>query len=292
MKGNINMTINELIDNQLNHIKLNYSQGTYNHYKSHLEHFLKWCKTHNIYNVSDFTHGEIIAYISELKSTCENITINKRVGILKRAFITSGIKNDYLQNIKKFKERKTTFDMVDYETLKLIRNHVKNFSDVGNCLTHKCVVLLLIDSGCRLNELVHIEKRNVNLAHGEIVLKTTKTKEDRLIYLSEVTVHELSKMMLLKTNHKFLLHNINNDRPVNAFDVNFIMKSLKKSLDIDKLHAHMFRHSLASILLENGADIKSVQILLGHRNLETTERYLHLTDKHVKSVFKDKYKLE
>ena len=54
----------------------------------------------------------------------------------------------------------------------------------------------------------------------------------------------------------------------------------------------MFRHSLASILLEHGADIKSVMELLGHRNLETTERYLHMSKDHVKKTYMKNYKLD
>ncbi|MCR3906265.1 MAG: tyrosine-type recombinase/integrase, partial [Tenericutes bacterium] len=58
------------------------------------------------------------------------------------------------------------------------------------------------------------------------------------------------------------------------------------------LHAHMFRHSMASIWLQNGADIRSVMEVLGHKNLETTQRYLHVSKDHTKNMFKKNYNLD
>ncbi|MDG0888787.1 tyrosine-type recombinase/integrase [Paracholeplasma manati] len=279
------MRINELVLNQLKYVKLTHSEGTYKHYESHLVHFEKWCHQHGNEFVSDITDMALIDYITDLKKSCANITINKKVGILKRTFVTSGITHEYLMNIKKFKEKTTTFEMVDIELLKAIRKHALSLHDVFNNLTIKCTMLLLIDTGCRVNELIHIEKKNVNLDAQEILLTTTKTKENRVVYIHTDTANELKKMMAIKSNHKYLLHHITLNRPLNYFDVDWLMKHYRKVMGVDKLHAHMFRHSLASILLEHGADIKSVQDILGHRNLETTQRYIHSQKSHVKKTF-------
>jgi len=152
-------------------------------------------------------------------------------------------------------------------------------------------MLLLIGTGCRANELIHIEKKNVHLDALEILLTTTKTKENRVVYIHPETAKELKKMMAIKTNHKYLLHHIECDRPINYFDIDWMMKHYRKIMDVDKLHAHMFRHSLASIMLERGSDIKSVQEILGHRNLETTQRYTHSRKDHVKKTFFSNYDL-
>lgn len=271
--------------NRLKFVKLTFSKGTYEYYNSHLGHFERWCDKNGYVDVSDITDMVIINYITELKETCENITINKKIGILKRTFQTSGITNEYLQNIKKFKEKTTTYDMVSIELLRAIRKHVLSLKDVFNNLTIKCTMLVLIDTGCRANELIHIEKKNVNLETQEILLTTTKTKDNRTVYIHSETAKELKKMMAIKANHKYLLHHIQMNRPINYFDIDWLMKHYRKIMGVDKLHAHMFRHSLASILLEHGADIKSVQDILGHRNLETTQRYIHSKKDHVKKTF-------
>lgn len=286
------MRIKDLISNQLKHIKLTNADGTYRHYLSHLSHFDRWCEHHGYEQVAELTDDVIIDFITEVKLTCANITVNKKIGILKRAFQTSGIPNPYLMSIKKFKEKTTTFDMVDITVLKAIRKHALSLHDVFNNLTIKCTILLLIDTGCRANELIHIEKKNVNLDTQEILLTTTKTKENRVVYIHTDTAHELKKMMAIKTNHKYLLHHIELNRPINYFDIDWLMKHYRKVMGVEKLHAHMFRHSLASILLEHGADIKSVQDILGHRNLETTQRYIHSQKDHVKKTFFNNFKLD
>lgn len=286
------MTIQELINNQLNDVRLNLSKGTFKHYDSHLSHFKKWCDTNLIINVEDLTNEKIIDYINDLKETCQNITINKRIGILKRSFKNSGIRFDFLQSLKKFKETRITFDMVELNDIRNIRKHLISLSDDGNNLTIKCLVLLLIDTGCRASELTNIEKKNVNIDSQEILLTRTKTKQNRVVYFNQTTCKEIKKMIGIKTNHKYLIHNIANDRPINYFDIDWTMKYLKKTLNIEKLHAHMFRHTLASILLENGADIKSVQEILGHSNLETTQRYIHSRKDHVKKTFFKNFNLD
>ncbi|MBM7454144.1 integrase/recombinase XerC/integrase/recombinase XerD [Acholeplasma morum] len=286
------MTVQELIDNKLKHIKLNYSIGTFNHYVSHFTHFLNWCNKNDIVKVNELNDSKLIDYVTEMKSTCKNITINKRIGMLKRAFREAGINNEYLNSIKKFKEKTTTFEMIDLHTLKAIRKHVLTLPDISNNLTIKCSILLLMDTGCRVNELIKIERKNVSIEQLEILLTTTKTKEDRIVYFQQSTAQEIKKMLAIKTNSKYLLHHVGLDRPINYFDIDWMMKRYRKIFNMDKLHAHMFRHSLASILLENGADIKSVQEILGHSNLETTQRYLHTRKEHVKKTFFSKYNLD
>lgn len=286
------MRINELITNQLRHVKLVHAEGTYNHYLSHLKHFQKWCDNHGYSEVSELTDDVVIDFITEVKKTCSNITVNKKVGILKRTFMTSGIPHPYLMAIKKFKVQQNTFDMVDYALIKRIIKHLLSLHDVFNNLTIKCTMLVLIDTGCRANELIHIEKKNVNLEAQEILLTTTKTKDSRVVYIHKETADELKKMMAIKTNHKYLLHHMECDRKINYFDIDWMMKHYRKIMGVDKLHAHMFRHSLASIMLENGADIKSVQDILGHRNLETTQRYIHSQKDHVKKSFFKNFKLD
>lgn len=284
------MTIHELINNQLNDVKLNLSQGTFKHYDSHLSHFKKWCDSNSIINVEDLTNEKIIDYINDLKETCQNITINKRIGILKRSFKNSNIPFVFLQSIKKFKETRTTFDMVEYDTLKMIRKYVLSLDD--KYITHKCATLLMMDTGARINEILSIETKDVNQKSRDILLRTTKTKEQRFVFISEKTVNVIRELLKITNNQKYLLINTNSKNKLNYFDINWYMKKLKKELSLEKLHPHMFRHSLATIWLENGADILTVMNVLGHKNMETTQRYLHASKTNIKKKYNDFFKLD
>ncbi|BCR36596.1 tyrosine-type recombinase/integrase [Mariniplasma anaerobium] len=78
---------------------------------------------------------------------------------------------------------------------------------------------------------------------------------------------------------------------MNYFDVDNYMRKLRESLGMNKLHAHMFRHSLATLWLRSGADIVSVMEVMGHKNMETTQRYQHTEKRHIKNMY-EKYELD
>jgi len=280
--------IKKMIDDFLLEVKLRFSFGNFKFYSSHLRHFEKHLEQIGVEYVRDVTKAVIVDYISLSKETCANITINHRVGCLKRMYRYQGIEFEYLQSIEKFKVRRKTFDMLSMDDLKKIRQHVKSIDvSIANNLMHQAVTLLLMDTGARIKEILMIEKKHVDLEACEILLTHTKTKEDRLVYISQVTSDAL-RMLFEKTKavgHKYLLHNFIGNRQASYDDVVYLMKKLKRKLGIEKLHAHMFRHSMATILLERGTDIKSVMQILGHRNLETTQRYLHSNHEHVKQMY-------
>ena len=232
----------------------------------------------------------IVDYVSEMKKTCENVTINKNIGCIKRMYRASNIPFDYLQSINKLKERYKTFDVLDRENFIKLRKYIKQYPIVTtNGIFYKCFLALLADTGARINEILYIEKKNVNLEKSEILLTTTKTKEDRVVYLSDYIGVPIVKMMMqIKSDHKYLLHNISKNRAANYDDIRYILRNAKKDLGLKKLHPHMFRHTLATTLVEGGSDIASIMLILGHKNIKTTERYLHVSDKHVKKSYQDK----
>lgn len=284
------MKLETLVYDFLTEVKLRHANGTWRFYKNHLEHFLKFAQAHGSVYVSEVNNELLVEYVSHMKKTCENVTINKNIGCVKRMFKRMNIEHVYLQQIDKLKERQKTFDTLDRETFKKVRQHIRNYPTVTvNGTFYKCFLALLSDTGARINEIMMIEKRNVCLERREILLTHTKTNDDRIVYLSEkVGLPAVQKMLSIKHTHKFLLHNIERNRPANYDDIRYILKLTKKQLNIPKLHPHMFRHTTATTLIEAGADIASIMSILGHKNIQTTERYLHVSKKHVKKTYQDK----
>ena len=279
------MTIKEMNQKYLNHITLSFTPGTYRYNLSHIKHFEKWCEDNNVFMLEDLTESIIVDYIMHMKKTCENITINKRIGIVKKVLHTAGVDEHFIYTINKYRENRKTFDMIDFDDIKRIKEHSYSLSNKNNDLLSKCLLLILIDTGCRVNELIHIEKKNINFQENKILLTTTKTSRERYVYFYDKTKTEILKMFNLKTSHKYLFHNAEKNRPINYNDITYIMKKYKKKLSLDKLHPHMFRHSLASLMLSNNADIKTVQVVLGHSDLKTTARYLHTNESHVRNTY-------
>ncbi len=90
------------------------------------------------------------------------------------------------------------------------------------------------------------------------------------------------KKYRVKHKHPYLMHHMIMNRKANYFDVDNYIKKLRLQFGFNKLQAHMFRHSLATIWLQESADILSVMEVMGHKNMETTQRYQHAKKKHIK----------
>lgn len=287
------MKITEVIERYLSFIKREHSIGNYKFYKNHLGHFKTWTEKRDIYITEDIKYYVFDDYIADMKNTCANITINKRIGALKRMFRHMKIDYPYLQEIGKLKERVHTYDMIEEEDLRRIRSYIKSLpSCEGNNLFYQALILLLMDTGARISEILNIKKENVNIQEQEILLTETKTKVDRTVFFKGATVLAIKKMLEIKTNHEYLLHHLPLNRRPNYFDVDNYMRKLRKIMGLKKLHAHMFRHSLATIWLQSGADIVTVMNVMGHVNMETTQRYQHTKKDHMKNMFMKKFNLD
>lgn len=288
------MNIKDLIKNYLLYIERQHSLGTFKFYVSHLNHFSRFCANNNIKCVNDLNNQVINDYISLNKEKCENTTINKRIGILKRMFKKMNIDHPYLQSIEKLKERSKTFDMLSRKQLKAINAYSYSLPDnINNNLMYKGIINLLTDTGARISEILAIQKKNISLEenYGYILLTKTKTKEDRFVPFSINSIETVKKLLANNPESPYLFYNKLKKRPTNYDDVNYFIKILKDKLDIDKLHPHMFRHSMATIWLENGADLKSVMLVLGHKNMKTTDRYLHNSITHITKTYVSKFRI-
>lgn len=284
------MKLDKLVSSYIQEVKIRHSHGTWRFYKNHLEHFLRYATKHGVIDVDEIDDSIISDYIFHMKETCENVTINKNIGCIKRMYRHMEINFPYLQSIDKLKERNKTFEVLDKDTFKRLRKYIRNYPIVtANGIYYRCFLSLLADTGARIQEIMFIEKKNVSLERSEILLTQTKTKEDRIVYLSEaIGVPAVKEMMKIKYDHKYLLHNIDKNRPANYDDIRYILRFVKYDLGLKKLHPHMFRHTTATTLVEAGADIASVMQILGHRNIKTTERYLHVSTMHVKKTYQDR----
>lgn len=265
------------------HIKQNWSNGNYRFYKNKLGHFKNYMADNNIISLSDVTSDTIIDYIDHMHLTCTNSTINKNIGVLKRAFEFLKIENDYLKNWKKLKETKRTFDMIEFDEFKEARK--LDFTNCINGVLYRTILILLGDTGARVNEILSIEKKNIDLLNKQIKLVQTKTKEDRFVYLSNVGVTAVKEMLKIKTDHKYLLHNQIKKRPASYNDVRYVLKLVLREFNLNQLHAHMFRHTFATMFLEISGDLFSLMKILGHSNVETTKRYLHVSNKYIRSEY-------
>lgn len=270
---------------------LDYTEDTKRFYRSHLLVIDKWFHQLGVGSIAEITLDMIHDFISEMKSdSLSNATINKRLGIIKRCFKSLKIELRGIDELKKLKEISRSFGMFELNDLRRIIRFIKMQLNVNNHLMYKVLILLLADTGARISEVMNIEKKNIDLNNGEILLTKTKTKTDRYVYFLSDTKDLIKEYLKHENKSKFLFWNHLQNRKINYDDVRYIMKFIREHLGINRCHAHMFRHTFATQWLENDADLFSVQKVLGHKKISTTQIYIHLSKKRVKTVYQTRFK--
>ncbi len=164
----------------------------------------------------------------------------------------------------------------------LNKEEVKSLFDVTFNLKHRLVLMLLYYSGMRLNELVNVQWEDFDFERGMIHLKVTKGEKERAVFLHE----KLKKFIQdFHPQTEGLVFHSNSGKKYNQRSIQMIVRQAAEKAGITKkVTPHTLRHSFATHLLEGGADIRSIQSLLGHKNLQTTQIYTHVANKNIQKL--------
>ena len=149
-------------------------------------------------------------------------------------------------------------------------------------LKHRLVLMFLYYSGIRLNELVNLKWEDIDFQRGTIHLKTAKGEKERVIFFHEKLKSFIEYFNLKKDECVFIS---NFGKKYDDRTVQLIVRNASRKAGISKqVTPHVLRHSFATHLLEAGADIRHIQKLLGHSNLQTTQIYTHVANKDIKKL--------
>lgn len=163
-------------------------------------------------------------------------------------------------------------------------------------LRDRAILELLFSSGLRISELVNLNKDHINLKRKEFMVRG-KGQKDRPIFIDDTTANWVSEYLEKRTDNMqplFIRYSgtqmSTNDGEymrLTARSIQRLISNYARKAGITKqVSPHTLRHSFATDLLMNGADIRSVQSMLGHSNIATTQIYTHITDPHLKEVHK------
>lgn len=165
----------------------------------------------------------------------------------------------------------------------------------------KAILELLFSTGLRVSELSRLKRDDVNLSRKEFTV-TGKGKKKRVVFLSEQARHWIKEYLALRTDihpYLFISHDKRTkkqivkknmskdgtDSPLTPRSIQRTVHNYAKMAGITKpVTPHTLRHTYATDLLQNGADIRSVQSMLGHSSITTTQIYTHITDKELRSI--------
>ena len=155
----------------------------------------------------------------------------------------------------------------------------------AHTLRDRAIFETLYSTGIRVSELVGLDVDHVD-SIGNIVRVRGKGKKERLVPIGEKALSAIQAYLESRTQRSPVLFLNKNGTRLGARGVRgTINKYIAQSSLKEKISPHMFRHSFATHLLNRGADLRSVQELLGHVNLSTTQIYTHLTTDKLKSVY-------
>lgn len=297
------MRIKDLLNDFLEHLEVeqNRSQKTIENYKHYLERFLDWTK---VKSPSDISLDVVRKYRIQLNrfvdlngKSLKKITQNYHV-IAIRNFLKYLAKRDIptLSAEKIEVGRNPTQEIEFLESDELERLLESANGESLKDLRDRAILELLFSTGLRVSELTNTMRHQINLKRQEFSVRG-KGDKMRIVFISDSAKKALEKYLAKRLDidpSLFIRFSKNNslssdeDKKLTPRSIQRIVKYYSTKAGIVKdVHPHTLRHSFATDLLSNGADIRSVQAMLGHSSITTTQIYTHITNQHLKDIHKN-----
>lgn len=152
-------------------------------------------------------------------------------------------------------------------------------------LKHRAILTTIYAAGLRVSEVAKLRPDDIDSKQQIIIVRQGKGRRDRLVMLSPHLLDLLRQYWKVYRPTSWLFPGDDSNRPITTTTIYKIYQRLAQSANLSKhISPHTLRHSFASHLLEAGTDLRTIQILLGHRNLKTTALYLHISPQALRST--------
>ena len=283
----------EYIDDFSDYLKIdkNYSANTIESYIRDIRNFLEYTDK----EILDISKKDIDNYILHVLPKYNESSINRIIASIKSFYKYLSIYKGYInisEDVESLKRKKT---LPKYLSIEEVDNLLDIKLETAFDYRNKAILELLYATGLRATELVNLDLNNIDLSNM-VVNVYGKGSKERIVPLSHVAINYLDlyinkyrSMLFVKkqkpTDSLFLNNHGNRMTRQGLYK---IIGEIAKQKKIDKeITPHVLRHSFATHLIECGADIRSVQELLGHENVVTTEIYTHLANNFIKDNYNE-----
>lgn len=271
----------------------NFSIHTIRAYCADVYTFLIWADNLNVDEINSKKFSEYLYFIQKINYT--KTTIARKIASI-RAFYKFLFQEEIIETnpsdaLVAPKRPKSLPDFMSEEEVENILRNVKIETPAG--FRNRVIFELLWVSGMRISELSNLNYENLNLEQNEIKVLGKGAKE-RIVLIPDKTKENLKNYMdnvsdlICKTKKapdSPLFINYNGFRLQNQ-SIRKALKEVAEKIELPKkITPHIFRHSFATRLLENGADLRIVQELLGHASISNTQIYTHVSSARLKSVY-------
>jgi site-specific recombinase XerD len=255
-----------------------YSPQTAKNYGLHLKEYLTVISKK--YNPDEVTKNTIEKYLLwrlETKKVSES-DMNSHINAIKFYYEQVLGKSRMLFELPRQKKPMQIPRMFSKEDIEKILKAVEN-------LKHKTILLLCYSSGLRVSEVVQLKVRDIDSGRMIINILAAKGKKDRIVPLSTTTLKYLRQYYREYKPKQYFFEGQYTGEPYSKRSAQAILAAAKKKAKVNKPGSiHALRHSYATHLLDKGVDITYIQKILGHNDLKTTLRYLHVTNRDLSRI--------
>jgi len=271
-----------------------YSQHTLISYQTDLEQFFAYLASQfDAPPVKKITAMFIRSWLAEMKEDgISSKSINRKISSLRSFFKyemkTGGLEQTPMNTITAPKISKRLPVFVEQKDMATLFDHVE-FSDDWKGKTERLVLQLFYSTGMRLSELINLKESQLDASHSQVKVLGKGNKE-RIIPVSKELIKDIQEYINEKPVRIPGIVNIFITEKGKALQprsvYSFVKHHLGQVTTIQKKSPHILRHSFATHLMNNGADLNAVKELLGHSSLAATQVYTHNTIEKLKEVFK------
>lgn len=270
-----------------------YPKTTIESYKRDLDNFygFSYSKKIDYKNITKEQIRKYLKYLDELHYS--KSTISRMLSALRHFYDHLIIKNKIKVNQFKLicnpKKEKKLPNFLQSNEYQQIISVIDTKTDLG--MRNLLIIELLYATGLRVSELTNLKLNDIDKYKKEIRVLGKGNKE-RIVYFGDYAKQYLENYLQIARNNllkrrrsEYLLINNNGEQLSTRGVQKIIEKIVKEAALKHKISPHVLRHTFATDLLNNGADLKSVQELLGHSSLSTTQIYTHITNERLRSVY-------
>lgn len=283
------------IDRFIEYLKYqrNYSNFTCNNYNKDLNEYNSFILSNKI-NYKNMDYNEAKEYVIYLnKKNDAKSTISRKLSSLRTFYKYLVLNNKVESNpfllVSSPKKEKRIPKFINYNNMEEILNVPNIKTKEGQ--RERVILEVLYASGVRVSELVNIKLKDIDFSNKNILILGKGSKE-RLVSFGDYALEYIN--LYLKEGRKLLLDGVKSDylivgkksEKLTTRRVEQIIDDIIKRTSIKlNITPHMFRHTFATHLLDNGCDLLVVQELLGHTSLSSTEIYTHVSNEHLREVY-------
>jgi site-specific recombinase XerD len=296
------MYMSELILDYIEHLEVEggRSAKTAENYRLYLERFVEFTDDTKVGDITSEMIRKYRLWLNRYKNNSDDelaiitqsyhlIALRGFLGYLSRRDIETLAPNKIV--LPKVSRKQVTF--LHYDEVERLISGIDISSEAG--LRDRAIIELLFSSGLRVSELVNLNRDHVNTKRREFMVRG-KGQKDRPVFISEAAAGWVDHYLdvrddmlapLFVSYSKNVEASTSGDfRRLTARSIQRMVSKYARMAGITKhVSPHTMRHSFATDLLMNGADIRSVQSMLGHSSISTTQVYTHVTDEHLREVY-------